>query len=79
MRSTFAYPASVGPPSTPFKPSNKALHLTLPILLAVHAFLTLMHTPWILPRLGIHTVVYIGLLVSLGLFFGGLGVWEALT
>ncbi|KAF9481582.1 hypothetical protein BDN70DRAFT_991745 [Pholiota conissans] len=90
MRSSFAYtspppslfglklPNSVAP-SHLFQPSNKTLIITLPVLLVVQALLTLMHTPWIMPRFGIHTVVYIGLLVSLGLFFGGLGLWEALT
>ncbi|KAF8968856.1 hypothetical protein BDZ97DRAFT_1915913 [Flammula alnicola] len=63
----------------PFRASNKMLIITLPILLALQALLTMMHTPWILPRIGIHTFVYVTLLVSLGLFFGGLGVWEALT
>ncbi|KAF8176264.1 hypothetical protein BJ912DRAFT_987198 [Pholiota molesta] len=89
MRSTFAYhPPSpnlywLSPdpttPAQPFRPSNTTLLITFPILLVVQAMLTFMHTPWIMPRLGIHTFVYIGLLVSLGLFFGGLGVWEALT
>lgn len=89
MRSTFAYHSpspnfywlSPNPitPAQPFRPSNKTLIITFPVLLVVQALLTFMHTPWIMPRLGIHTFVYIGLLVSLGLFFGGLGVWEALT
>ncbi|KAJ3516302.1 hypothetical protein NLJ89_g1205 [Agrocybe chaxingu] len=63
----------------PFQPSNHALLLAFPGLLLIHAILSFMHTPWVLPRIGIHTFVYIGLLVWLSVFFGGLGVWEALT
>ncbi|CAA7262189.1 unnamed protein product [Cyclocybe aegerita] len=63
----------------PFQPSNHALLLAFPGLLLIHAVLSFMHTPWVLPRIGIHTFVYIGLLIWLSVFFGGLGVWEALS
>ena len=62
----------------PFRPSNRTLLCTLPPILVLQTALAMMHTPWILPRIGIHTFVYINLLVSLGYFFGGLGLWEAL-
>ncbi|KAF9562887.1 hypothetical protein CPC08DRAFT_706404, partial [Agrocybe pediades] len=64
--------------TAPFTPSNRLLNLMVPPLLVLQTILAMMHTPWILPRIGIHTFVYVGLLTSLGLFFGGLGVWEAL-
>jgi len=38
-----------------------------------------MHTPWVLPKIGIHTYVYVSLLIWLGVFFGALGFWEVLT
>ncbi|KDR78338.1 hypothetical protein GALMADRAFT_138438 [Galerina marginata CBS 339.88] len=87
MQSTLAYyPPFAGPtpiPPTlgihPFQPSNRSLALTFPPVLILQTVLGMMHTPWILPRIGIHTFVYLELLASLGLFFGGLGVWEALT
>ncbi|KIM41803.1 hypothetical protein M413DRAFT_445020 [Hebeloma cylindrosporum] len=90
MRSTFAYhppldmrynPPTFAPipiTSPPFRPSNRTLLCTIPPILVVQTVLAMMHTPWILPRIGIHTFVYINLLVSLGYFFGGLGLWEAL-
>ncbi|KAJ8456332.1 hypothetical protein ONZ45_g18762 [Pleurotus djamor] len=59
--------------------SNKSLYITIPLLLFVHTALGLLHTPLILPKLGVHTVVYAGLLVSLASFCAGLGVWEALS
>jgi hypothetical protein len=40
--------------------------------------LILLHTPRILPRIGVQTFVYVGLLVSLSVFFAGLGVWEGI-
>jgi hypothetical protein len=63
----------------PFGPSNRTLWCTLPPILVVQTLLAMMHTPWILPRMGIHTFVYINLLISLGYFFGALGLWEVLT
>ncbi|KAF8890740.1 hypothetical protein BD779DRAFT_1516823 [Infundibulicybe gibba] len=65
LRSTFG-----APHLTPYHsaPPNER-----PLLLAA------LHTLPILPRIGVHTAVYVGLLVSLGTFFAGLGVWEALS
>jgi len=91
MRSTLAYhpvPNDVDPSiralalltlNHPSTPSNHLLAFTIPPLLLLQTVLAMMHTPWILPRIGIHTFVYVELLTSLGLFFSGLGVWEALT
>jgi len=41
--------------------------------------LSLLHTPVFLPRVGVHVVAYLGLLVGLGALFAGLGVWDALS
>lgn len=41
--------------------------------------LSLLHTPLFLPRVGVHVVAYLGLLVGLGTLFAGLGVWDALA
>ncbi|PPQ75665.1 hypothetical protein CVT26_001893 [Gymnopilus dilepis] len=83
MKSTFAYslhsPTALSPMVSPPQPSNRLLWITLPCLLALQTILSMMHTPWILPKIGIHTFVYISLLTSLGVFFGGLGIWEVLT
>ena len=65
--------------NTLYHPSNKALTITVPILLFIQTVLTVMHTPWVLPRIGVQSFVYVTLLVSLLLLFGGLGIWEALT
>jgi len=59
--------------------SNQYLAITTPPILVIYTFLAMMHTPLILPRIGIHTFVYVELLVSLGVFFGGLAVWDALS
>lgn len=41
--------------------------------------LSLLHTSVFLPRVGVHVVAYLGLLVGLGTLFAGLGVWDALA
>ena len=90
MQSTFAVLAlsSSAPsptPSTSFSKqhpgtaSNQRLALTALPILVIYTLLAMMHTPLILPRIGIHTFVYVELLVSLGVFFGGLGMWDALS
>ncbi|KAF8900174.1 hypothetical protein CPB84DRAFT_1779527 [Gymnopilus junonius] len=84
MKSTFAYrlpsaDPSLPPVGSPPLPSNRNLFITLPALLVLQTLLAMVHTPWILPKIGIHTFVYISLLIFLGVFFGGLGIWEVLT
>ncbi|KAF9463509.1 hypothetical protein BDZ94DRAFT_1360767 [Collybia nuda] len=59
--------------------NNTPLLITLPLVLLIQYSLTLLHTTLVLPRIGVHTVVYAGSLVSLGIFFVGLGVWNALS
>jgi len=63
----------------PFNPSNHTLIISFSVLLGVHTVFSVLHAPWILPRIGVHTFVYVSLLVWLGLFFGALGFWEALS
>jgi hypothetical protein len=41
--------------------------------------LSLLHTPVFLPRVGVHVVAYLGLVVGLGMLFAGLAVWDALS
>ncbi|TFK36606.1 hypothetical protein BDQ12DRAFT_686712 [Crucibulum laeve] len=59
--------------------SNTYLIITLPVVLALQLLLAFLHTPLILPRIGVQSFVYVNLLVSLGMFFAGLGIWEALS
>ena len=48
-------------------------------LVGVHFALSAIWTAGGLPRIGMHTASYVGLLVSLGCFFAGLGEWGALV
>lgn len=41
--------------------------------------LSMLHTPGLLPRVGVHVVAYLGFLVGLGMLFTGLSVWDALS
>ena len=72
------------PPATPDAPlpsiySNHALAVMFPLVCIAHLFLSLLHSPPILPKVGVHTAAYVGLLVGLGMFFTGLGLWHALS
>ena len=87
MQSTFAIIAPPSPsadhtiiiPSQRTAPSNQDLAITTLTILIIYTLLAIMHTPLVLPRIGIHTFVYVELLVSLVVFFGGLAVWDALS
>ncbi|KAJ3732908.1 hypothetical protein DFJ43DRAFT_996268 [Lentinula guzmanii] len=59
--------------------SNKMLMIAVPVVFVVQIILSLLHSQLVLPKAGVHTVVYIGSLVSLGVFFAGLGAWDALS
>lgn len=54
---------------------------TLPVFALVVIVHFILSTLWIeaLPRIGVHTVSYVGLLFSLAAFFAGLGYWGALV
>lgn len=45
----------------------------------IHLFLTLLYAPILLPKLGVHTVVYLSLIMALGSLFLGLGVWGGVS
>ncbi|TDL26801.1 hypothetical protein BD410DRAFT_835929 [Rickenella mellea] len=49
------------------------------IVTTIHTLLSALHSPLILPRIGVHTAGYISLLIGLGTVFAGLGVWGALS
>lgn len=59
--------------------SHSPLLATFPIVLVIHTSLACLYTPTILPRIGVHTAAYVGVLVSLMCFFAGLAVWGALS
>ena len=59
--------------------SNRPFIIAFPLILLLNTFLSLLYTPLILPRIGIHTAAYIGFLVGLGTLFTGLGLWRALS
>lgn len=57
---------------------NTQLFISFPLIILLEWILILLHTPRFLPRIGVQTFVYVGLLISLGVFFAGLGVWEGI-
>ncbi|KAJ7658505.1 hypothetical protein B0H17DRAFT_1096947 [Mycena rosella] len=46
---------------------------------ATHLLLAVLHAPWVLPRVGVHSAAYVGAVVSLGALFAGLGVWGGVS
>jgi hypothetical protein len=61
------------------QPTNRSFYITFPIVLIIHISLSFLHTPLVLPRIGVHTTAYVGLLIGLGCLFAGLGMWDALS
>lgn len=59
--------------------SNEPFIIAFPSILLLNLCLNLLHTPLILPRIGVHTTAYVGFLLGLGSFFVGLGLWGALA
>jgi len=59
----------------------RVIHTTVPVFAVVVLVHFLLSILWIeaLPRIGVHTASYVGLLVSLTMFFAGLGYWGALV
>ncbi|KAJ2912761.1 hypothetical protein MD484_g7657, partial [Candolleomyces efflorescens] len=55
------------------------LGLTAIAVIVCQMGLSLLHTAWVLPKIGVPTYVYVNLLVSLVLFFAGLALWEVLV
>lgn len=77
LRSPLSFPIGIDP--LPSIYSNRALGIAFPVVVLAHLFLSLLHSPAVLPRIGVHTTAYVGLLVGLGGFFTGLGLWGALS
>ncbi|KAH9064371.1 hypothetical protein EDB87DRAFT_1319913 [Lactarius vividus] len=65
--------------SVPSSWSNGTFWGTFVAVCGVNWGLSLLHTPVFLPRVGVHVVAYLGLLVGLGTLFAGLGMWDALS
>jgi hypothetical protein len=63
----------------PITSSNRLFYATYSVIVTLHLFLSFLHTPLVLPKIGVHTAAYAGLLVGLGCFFAGLGMWDALS
>ena len=76
LLSPLSFPAGVTPPPIY---SSHALAIAFPVVFALHLLMALLHSPPVLPRIGVHTTAYVGLLVGLGGFFTGLGLWHALA
>lgn len=58
---------------------DRILGLTAIAVIVCQMGLSLLHTAWVLPKIGVPTYVYVNLLVSLVLFFAGLALWEVLV
>ncbi|KAJ8474856.1 hypothetical protein ONZ51_g6951 [Trametes cubensis] len=72
LRSPLSFPPEYEPPGPPGMYSSRALVLAFPLVVLVHVCLSVLHSPPVLPRIGVHTTAYVGLLVGLGGFFTGL-------
>ncbi|EIN05231.1 hypothetical protein PUNSTDRAFT_128032 [Punctularia strigosozonata HHB-11173 SS5] len=59
--------------------SNRAIAITFPVVVALHAALALVHSPPVLARVGVHVAAYAGLLFALGMLFAGLAMWGAVS
>ncbi|KAG1721956.1 hypothetical protein EDB19DRAFT_1859535 [Suillus lakei] len=62
-----------------YSSSHVPFIITTPLVLLIHAILAALHTPALLPRVGVHTAAYVGVLVGIMSFFAGLAVWGALS
>lgn len=54
------------------------LRRTFVVLLVIHAFLAVLHTPPVLSRISIHAAAYVACFIGLGLLFAGVGDWVGL-
>ncbi|KAI6102987.1 hypothetical protein F5141DRAFT_242972 [Pisolithus sp. B1] len=79
LRSSLSIPASdIG--RVPIDVLSRSTFLVaFPVVLVIHTSLASLYTPIFLPRIGVHTAAYVGVLVSLMSFFAGLAVWGALS
>lgn len=63
----------------PASSTNLYFFITFPLVVLLNTCLSVMYTPIILPRLGVHVTAYIAFLIGLGTVFAGLGLWGALA
>jgi len=65
---------------SPVDPSSMSIQLwpTFFMTASAHAVLALIHTPSVLSRVGLPAAAYIACLISLGMLFGGVGLWVGL-
>jgi hypothetical protein len=77
LSSPISLPVPQTPPATTL-PTNRPFAITFPAVVLLHLLLSILHTPLVLPKIGLHTASYVGLIVGLGCLFAGLGVWKAL-
>jgi hypothetical protein len=52
-----------------------SLSRTFAILAILHGVLNILHSPPILPRVGLPAAAYIGCIVGLAVAFAGIGIW----
>ena len=73
----------VAPPTSIFFGSDgrspQVIYILTASVFVIHLILTLLHAPILLPKLGVHTVVYLSSITALGTFFVGLAVWGGVS
>ncbi|KAG2117731.1 hypothetical protein DEU56DRAFT_918995 [Suillus clintonianus] len=79
LRSPLSIPTSDQFSIRSYISSHVPFVITTPLVLLLHASLAALHTPAVLPRIGVHTAAYVGVLVGIMSFFAGLAVWGALS
>ncbi|KAG1732663.1 uncharacterized protein EDB91DRAFT_666492 [Suillus paluster] len=79
LRSPLSLPVSDQDFARSYASSNVPFIITSPLVLLLHSSLAALHTPAVLPRIGLHTAAYVGVLVGIMSFFAGLAVWGALS
>ena len=79
LHSALSKPARESGVTDHFLSKNRPFLVAFPLVLLLNLFLNILHTPLVLPRIGVHTAAYISFLLGLGSFFIGLGLWGALA
>ncbi|KAI0085518.1 hypothetical protein BDY19DRAFT_987002 [Irpex rosettiformis] len=79
LRSNLSKPISNSSTTDSMASNDRPFLITFPLILLLNLFLHLVHTPLILPRVGVHSAAYVSFLLGLGIFFTGLGMWGALS
>ncbi|KAF8735373.1 hypothetical protein AX14_002185 [Amanita brunnescens Koide BX004] len=59
--------------------SPRTIYVLTTGVFITHLFLTLLHSPILLPKFGVHTVVYLSFITALGSLFMGLGAWGGVS